>query len=218
MRLPAILIALSLMAPWSVRAATASDPQHMLFVAYRYIGAGIEPDSFSGSERRVWRAGSHHLRLEEALDPISGLRLLMIVNTDDLWMINQSNLTGRHVREPKQAFQVTLPVFPGVSEPLLKALQIGDGAAFFAARHPAPLGRVVVGGVPCRGYELRIGAMRVQQYIRLDKGTPFQYTLTTPQRDLSVRYEHYQPDLPVNRFLFMPPQGVKIESVAPQVP
>jgi hypothetical protein len=190
-------------------ASMAADPP-VTHIDYRFISKDLVPGSFEASTRRMWRAGDSFLRIEEQPDPAQGIHGVMISNAPHSWLWNRYGNTAHHIVDPGPTFNVIVPVFPWVTSPELKKLEMGREAAFFKKHTAKRASDAVLDGVPVTAALLTLDGYKVTMFTRKDTGKPMQFVLDDPKGTYTMRYETFEEGLPFDRKLFELPANVKV--------
>jgi len=214
-RLWAAVVALSLAtALLEARADNPSDgvrtfDGQMSYIEFRFVSPSITRDSVEGSTRKIWRSGARYMRLQEAPDPQRHLHELVIINEPDVWMLNLIDNVAKHIVDPGPTYNAHFPVFQNESK-RLTGLEFGREQEFFAASDAHPSPDEVIDGVNCSVQTLDLESSTVRLYLRRSTGLPFQVSIVNARHAYAVRYDRYEPRLPLEPALFMAPVGAKI--------
>ena len=190
-------------------AAIVADPP-VTRIDYRFISKDLVPGSFEASTRKMWRAGDSFLRLEEEPDPAQHIHGVIISNAPHSWLWNRYENTARHVVDPGPTFDVIVSVFPWVTSPELRKLQMGREVAFFEEHKAKRISDAVLDGVAVTVHLLNLDGYKVTLFARKDNGKPFQFVLDDPKEPYIMRYETFEEGLPFDRKLFELPANVRV--------
>ncbi len=210
-RLPALLLLLLLLPV----AALAAEPASMMRLQYRLVAFGIDPGSFDGAVRSVWRVGDSHLRYEEPLNPATGTRLLAVVAMPDAWFIDMAAKRGTYRKDPGPTFKVRFPAFPPQFGEDISKMELGYEREWFDERKAADAGERTVQEVECRLLSVEADGKKATLFLRKADGLPYQVVVETAERAIAVRYVRYERGLEVDKALFQPPAGVEIKAEEP---
>lgn len=191
--------------------AGAADEAKMIFVEYQLVAFGLAPDSFMAQPKKLWRVGDTHLRLEEGVNPDNNEQRLVIVAQPDIWVIELISKLGRHERDPGPTYKVRFPVFAGDPNDELTKLEMGSEAEYFREHGAKDMGERTIAGVTCKESAAEVAGRKLSLFTRKADGVPFQVVVTVGEKALAVRYLRFERGLAVDKSLFAPPAGVKIE-------
>lgn len=189
-----------------------ADTTRMIHITYRYQAADFEEDSFAGRPRHFWRSGTRYFRGEEPPDSAKKVHGLIITNEPDAWLINRMDSTGRHLVDPGPTFNTICPVFGELRRDGLSSLEFGKEITFFEHHGARQLADEMVDNVDCRVYELPRLYWILHLYVNKETGLPYRISRLGPDgSQLSIYYEKYQLNLPVEYELFKPLEGLQIQ-------
>jgi hypothetical protein len=191
--------------------AGAADDPKMVFIEYQLVAFGLAPDSFMAQPKKLWRVGDTYLRLEEGLNSETNEQRLVVVAQPDIWVIERVGKRGRHERDPGPTYKVRFPVFAGDPNDELTKLEMGSESEYFRDHGAKEVGERTIAGVTCIESATEVGGRKLSLFTRKASGVPFQVVVTVGEKALAVRYLRYEPGLVVDKALFAPPAGVKIE-------
>jgi hypothetical protein len=203
----------------SVRVAPAADrvcaPTSMIKVVTSLDVPGLPHSHFIRVPKTLYRFGDGLGRVEESLNPETGLHLLMVVAEPHVWMVDRATGRGKYQRDPGPTYFFRARMFgdPSIQSALINALEFGCETAWLAAagaartKHTHPtLGRV-------DRLEYREGDEAVSLYVR--SGRPVRVELhRSGDLQVGIDYLQYQSDLPLNRSLFERPAGIQFSGEA----
>ncbi len=197
--------------------AGAAESQ-MTKIVSRMIGPQIPPGSFAAKPKTLYLAGEKYARVEEQPDSEHGIHGLMITNEPDSWIINLADKTGRHIVDPGPTFVVHSPIFwipksKGQPDPdkEFKDLEFGKEVQFFHDHGARELETREVDGKNCKATSLKSGSQEVTLLLDSSTGKPYQIDIMKDGKlDFSVRYLSHETNLPFQRSLFEPPDGVRM--------
>jgi hypothetical protein len=199
--------------------AQGDDPSPtMTKMVMRETGPDIPRDSFAAKPKTFYRVGAKLGRVEESLNPDTGLQLHVIVKHPDVWMVNLADKTGRHVKDPDTngVFRLPIVTLPGATDlnDLRKGPEMGHEVEYFKANGGKESGREKLDGTDCIKQELSVGEARVELWTTAAKGVPLQVRVTHKGNVIRVlRYETYATGLKPDTSLFKLPTGIKIVGV-----
>lgn len=207
-----LALAASLLA--SPAASATCAPATLTKVAHRAVGPGIAPGSFAAQPVVLYRKGVTFMRSEEAPDPASKCHQLIVVASPDIWFVNRSDKTGRHMVDPGPIYEVHAPIVAGPGVPArFVELEFGCEAAFAKGR-AYEAGTRAVDGRPARIYAMTEGLHRLEILLSSDD-TPVEVAYYQGARViLTIRYDSFQTGLPDNPALFTRPDGIAYEAGA----
>ena len=164
--------------------------------------------------KTLYRADKTHLRLEGEPDPEQNTHRLIITNEPDTWMIDLESKTGRHVVDKGPEFVTALPIFWGLDgkpEREFELLEFGYELEYFGSGRAKELGTRVIDGKKCKALSLKTGEHEVVLFIHPKSGLPYRIDLMKFGRlSAAVRYLSYETNLPFNKRLFTPPDGIQM--------
>lgn len=213
-RLLAFLFALPLFCLASMGAVAADTPS-MIRLEYRLVAFGIDPGSFDGAARVLWRVGNTQLRYEEPLNPSTGTQLLVVVSMPDAWFIDAAAGRGNYRKDADASGKVKFPAFaPQFGDDIAK-MELGFEQQWFAERNAVDAGERTVQEVDCRLRTVEADGKKVTLFSRKADGLPYQVVVESPERAVAVRFLRYERGLAVDKSLFQPPATVEIQAEPP---
>lgn len=188
-------------------------PQTLLKVVTTIEAPDLPPDHFYRVPKILYRAGERQGRVEEALNPESGVHLLIVVNEPDLWMVNLADGKGQYLRDPGPTFYFRARLFgdAAVNSTFIRNLEIGCEVAWMleAGVKPEQTKHPTLGAV--NKLEFTEGSERLVLFER--RGKPLRVELFGANGwIMAMNYLSYEPNLKKNPKLFIKPVGVIFES------
>jgi hypothetical protein len=203
----ALLLTLSIDA-----AAEECAPARMIRMETVDAPITVEARKAPQMSRVIYRIGSNRMRVEEILNPATGLHLLFIIDTPDVWTIDLAKRSGEHGVDPDGASStVQAPLFdaPGLPEDLV-AVEVGCELAFIA--HPQTSHEPAGSGERTGLKHFRqSGSWRLTLLTRTGESAPMAAMLSKDGKVVAaIRYRSYAfvDAIPVG--LFAPPDGIAI--------
>ena len=205
---------LSMLIGTSATAGPPSDrvcaPTAMLRVVTAQDVPNVPATHFVRVPKTLYRYGDGLGRVEEALNPETGLHLLIVVAEPHVWMADRASGQGKYVKDPGPTYFFRARIFgdPTIQSAFINSLEFGcettwlagAGAVRTQVKHPAL-------GVADR-LEYREGHEAVYLYLRT--GRPVRLEVHRSGRlYVALDYLQYEPDLPLNRALFEQPAGIQ---------
>ncbi len=186
------------------------DAPGMIHAVYRYESSGMAPKSWGTGPREIWRSGLRYMRAEETPDRDQGIQILMVVDEPDAWIANLLSGKGQHQLDPGPTYRTRAPIFGEMREDGLKDLGFGVERAFFEHHGARRLTNAKVNGRTCEVFELPRLYWVLRLYIGKLGGLPVKVTRRGPDGlTQAVCYDIYEVGLPLDRVLFMPPEGIE---------
>ena len=190
-------------------------PTSMIKVVTSLDVPGTPQTHFVRVPKTLYRFGDDLGRVEESLNPETGLHLLIVVAEPHVWMVDRATGRGKYQRDPGPTYVFRARMFgdPSIRSGLITALEFGCEAAWLTAagatktQHTHPR----LGVVDRREY--REGHEAVSLLVR--SGRPVRAELhRSGQLHVAIDYLQYQSDLPLNRALFERPAGIDFSGEA----
>jgi hypothetical protein len=204
------LLGFVIVSVWFVATASSAEPT-MVKIVFRDASPGIDPNSFAGTPRTMYRVGDKLGRLEEAPNPATGAHLLFVVNHPDVWFVNLADKTGRHVKDPdpKGVFRVPVIAHPDLPE-LTKGLEIGREMEYMNENKAKKVGQEKLAGKECTRYVLDKGGASVSVWT--DGKVPVRVAVSREGKVLKVlQYDTYETGLQPANDLFTLPKGIAVK-------
>src|SRR6266404_674209 len=92
-------------------ASCQETPKTMTKISMRLIEPAQEYGSFAAQPKIIWRVGVKYARIAEAPDFENHVHSLTIINEPDVWMINLTDKSGKHIVDSGPTMEVHLPIF-----------------------------------------------------------------------------------------------------------
>lgn len=205
----AVFAALALTPVAALAADRVCAPSSMLKVVTAMDVPGAPNGHFGKVPKTVYRAGERYGRVEEALNPSSGLQLLVVVSEPDMWIADLASGRGNYHKDPGPTYYFRSRIFgdPAIQSRLINSLEFGceidwllqAGATATRGKHPE-LGEVD-GYTYTEGSEvLKLFAKsQVPQRLELHRNGALY---------AAIRYLEYMPGLDSKPALFSRPTGI----------
>lgn len=182
-------------------------PKQMLKVIVQADIPGLPPTHFARAPKTMYRYEQNLARVEEQADPVSGVRLLMIVHEPDIWVIDRAKNTGEHTVDPGPTYRVRMRIFPdSVKSQAIRDLEFGCEVQMMtkAGAKTRTEGDVTM-------YELADGKETALLKTDTASGKPLRVELYYgDKRMAALDYKQYAMTTPVDELLFSKPEGVQI--------
>jgi hypothetical protein len=178
-------------------------------VVFRLIPAS--PTSALGpiAPKTIYVAGDRYARIEEQADGVAPN--LIIVSEPDIWVIDGKKKNGSHMVNPGPDLTVHNPILGPEGPEELFDFEYGRELRFFENSKTTDLGFKEINGVGCDVQEVRSGDYRVVMNLMRSKKIPHSIDIFLNGRAvIRLEYISYEQDLPFDRFLFRPPNGISI--------
>ncbi len=186
----------------------------MTYLEYRQVFPKVDPDSFKGQPRKLWRVGKEKMRLEEPHNPATNLKGLAIISIPDIWMINRATRTGRHSKDTNP---IRIPIFPPMEgAPWVPKLEFGEEIAFFRDQIAETSLKENVGGRVMDRYRIRRDGVDLILFVDSEKQVPIRVMMRVGEKALGIHYTKYRSGLKPNDTLFQPPAKIKWQKSAPK--
>ena len=203
----------------SVTAMPAADrvcaPTSMIKVVTSMDVPGLPHSHFVRVPKTLYRFGDGLGRVEESLNPETGLHLLIVVAEPHVWMVDRATGRGKYQRDPGPTYFFQARIFgdPSIKSALINALEFGCETAWLTAAGAARSKHTHPTLGPVERLEYREGQDAVVLYVR--SGRPVRVELhRSGDLQVGIDYLQYQSDLPLDRSLFERPAGVKFSGEA----
>jgi hypothetical protein len=209
-----IIVALSALATQAAAATCA--PAGLVHIVTREITPGIDPVSFNAQPVSLFRQGARRSRLEEQPDEAHKSQALAVIDEPNIWMVNLTDRTGRHIVDPGPELAAHASVFadPKVSPRILE-LEFGCEAAFVAA-HAAKVDHTEnLEGVMLDVHRFMDGSEAVEILEKSGSADPLVARYYRGGKlAWVIRYDLYDTQAPADPAMFTAPAGIKFEDVA----
>lgn len=190
----------------------SESPATMQRIKLRYVAEDIEPDSFAAQPRVCYRAGNLFGRIEEAPDTKLGLHGLIIISCPDVWMVNLTDNSGKHIVDKSPPSTVHLPIISSGPKQY-KALEFGRELEFFRTNGAAPQPGPEVDKHKTTSY--KYGDDLVETELLIDeKEQPLRLIITTPNGKRTLEYLAYE-TVPFAPEKFEKPANVAFSEIDP---
>jgi len=200
-----------------LQAGETAIPNTMVKVVVAAEATDMPEDSFGTKPRTFYRAGDTYGRTEEADDPAMKLHGLIIISEPDSWMINLTDKTGKHFKDPGPTFVMHMPVFALPNLPkIFYSLEFGREFEFFEKVSKKKKYPKTVNGMKFDSYAVGTGGYMVVVYTEPNKEVPlFAFLFKGNDVILTIRYMEYKSGLSFDPALFKVPGGIKITEQTP---
>jgi hypothetical protein len=165
--------------------------------------------------KTLYRFGDGFGRVEESLNPETGLHLLIVVAEPHVWMVDRATGRGKYQKDPGPTYIFRARMFgdPSIQSALINALEFGCETAWLTAAGATKTQHTHPTLGPVERLEYREGQESVSLYVR--SGRPVRAELhRSGDLQVGIDYAHYQVDLPLNRSLFERPAGIRFSGEA----
>ena len=201
-----------------VTAAVWSQEPPVTKIVVRASGPRIPADSFAAKPVTFYLAGELYGRVEEEVDREHGVHPLFINSAPDTWIVNLANKTAQHVVDHQPPFSFHAPILfvPKAKDrpeanAEFKELNFGTEVQFFREQSARDLGQRKVDGKECNAFSLTKGSIEVTLFVDSVTNQPSQLDIIRDGKlDRSYRYLEYKTNLPFQKSLFEPPDGVRV--------
>jgi outer membrane lipoprotein-sorting protein len=199
-------------------AAVWSQEPPVTKIVVRAGGPKIPAESYMAKPKTFYLAGDKYARIEQELDPERGVRPLIITNEPNMWIVNLMTKTAQHIVDHESPFEFHAPIVyqrktkqQPESNPEFKGLNFGNEIQFFREQNPRDLGQRQLDGKNFNVLALKKGSIEVSLFVDPATGQPYQLDVVKEGKpSISFRYLEYKTNLPFQKSLFEPPDGVKI--------
>ncbi|HEX2832534.1 MAG TPA: hypothetical protein VHW00_05945 [Thermoanaerobaculia bacterium] len=178
-------------------------PKHTLRIVMRYDGPDVPKDHFIRQPKTLYRSGETLGRMEEEANRETGIRLLVVVNGADLWMVNLMTNTGEHAIDPDPTPAFRAPIIGDMKSDYWNNFEFGcevpfmesagatktkiDGGTLYEHTHDGATARLTVS----------------------ERGLPKHVSVTKGDTEFSFVYDAYEQIVEPNPTLFAKPAGVR---------
>lgn len=192
----------------AAQAAVADCKPHRLL---KIVTAAELPDvpagDFRSQPRTMYRLGDRYARLEEPLNTADNVHLLIVVNEPDVWMVNRTDMTGRHIVDPGPTFEFHAPVLDAVESEFWRQLELGCEEPFMKAvgalKEELPTGTV----------KYTHSAEGTTVTLTLDRGIPTRVDIAAPKLTYGIRYLVFEMLADTSTERFQRPEPVRYSRV-----
>lgn len=194
------------------------DEPMMTKVVVSASGPKIPRDSFATKPKTLYLAGVKYGRVEEEADLEHGMHVRFVVDEPDTWIVNLVTKSAQHIVDKGPTFEFHAPIIgspetkghPATGQEF-KGLNFGNEVQYFREQKARDLGEKNVGEKKCKAFGLKTGAYEVTLFLDPATGQPYQLDVVKNNKpEISFRYLEYQTNLPFQKSLFEPPDGVNI--------
>ena len=210
----ALILALSLLGTQAAAATCA--PAGLVHIVTREVTPGIDPKSFNAKPVSLFRQGARRSRLEEQPDEANRSQALAVIDEPNIWMVNLTDRTGRHIIDPGPELAAHASVFadPKVSPRILE-LEFGCEADFVAA-HAAKVDRTeALEGAAVDVHRFVDGTEAVEILEKHGSAEPTEARYYRGGKlAWAIRYDLYDTQAPADPAMFAAPAGIKFEDIA----
>lgn len=204
---------LGVFSPFLIVSAPCQEmPKTMVKLSMRLIEPEPEAGSFAAQPRVLWRADTKYARIAEAPDLENHIHGLTILNEPDIWMINLSDKSGKHIVDRGPSLDVHLPIFPAPAgvKMKLRELEFGKELEFFAINGATVSVGEVLKGKPAERHELTMSGRKLILWTDTASKKPVRISMTFSGQTQTVEYVSYEDGLPFDPSLFQPPAGLTL--------
>jgi hypothetical protein len=192
--------------------AVVCAPKTLVHVVVADVTPDVPRTSFAARPKEFYRIGSDRLRIEEASDPANGIHGLIVVSEPNIWMVNLSDRTGKHIVDPGPTYFAKAPVFGTPLPGKLAGLEFGCEPAFIADFAPNPVRHEQVADARYDVYAVADGTSSVELLTLPRTRTPSMARyFRNGKLQVALRYDLYATDLAKDPQLFVRPPGITYE-------
>ncbi|GMU65849.1 MAG: hypothetical protein AMXMBFR36_21230 [Acidobacteriota bacterium] len=179
-------------------------PEPVLKIVTAAIYPDVPADDFASKPKTLYRRGERFGRLEEQLNPETGLHLLFVVNEPDVWMVNKTTAAGEHIVDPGPVFRFVAPVLGDVESEHWKQFELGCEVAFM---EEVGAKRVLLAPNGPVQYRHSHEGVSVELYVTT-AGVPIRVEASVRDRKLTIEYLSFEYLDAVPPETFTKPEGV----------
>jgi hypothetical protein len=184
----------------------------MTKMVFRTVMPGLPADNPDTKPKTLYRLDNRYGRIEQPLDPVTGVQALVIVASPDGWFVDRAKGTGTHFLDhgPTYDFHALIAPHKGLPKEF-HALEFGRELDFVEAHGAKVTTEHSAKGAPADIHEADFKG--VQVYVSTDAGTRKVRSVVVARGKTiveSLHYDEYETDLPPDLSLFAPPAGVRI--------
>ncbi len=191
-------------------------PATMTKMVVRLEGPGIRPRSHPALPRKIYRAGAHYARMEDAPDARQHVEKITIICEPDAYSVNLIDKTGTHVVDQGGPNDMHLPVIlpfdPKHKLPKLDHLEFGDEFDFFQDAGATKSAGPVINGKPTDAYKIQTAEGTATLILRGGTHIPMRLSWQTPEGTYTYEYITYE-DMPFDARLFQKPEGIRYKEI-----
>ncbi len=186
-------------------------PVRTLRIVTTVDDAQMEPGHFARRPKVMYRLGEKYGRIEEELNPASGLHLLIVINEPDMWMVNLADKTGQHAVDEGPTFIFRAPIIGDLSSEYWNKFEFGCEVPFMQAvkaskREDARSGTTT--------YEHQAEGVTVA-LVTSKTGIPQRVTITNADGTYAFVYQSFEQLDNADTRLFDRPAGIKFTEAVP---
>ena len=201
-----------------VGATSFADEPLMTKVVISASGPKIPAESFIAKPKTMYLAGDKYSRVEQELDRESGVQARFITNEPDIWIVNLVTKTAQHIVDHEPPFEFHAPIVyrsktkqNAETNVEFKGLNFGNEIQFFREQKARDAGQRKLDGKNFNVLVLKKGAIEVSLFVDPATDRPYQLDVVKDGKlSISFRYLEYKTNLPFQKSMFEPPDGVKI--------
>ena len=187
-----------------------ADDKGMIHIVFRHIDKSIPEGHFANLPKEIWRVDHKYTRSEEAPDSAQGIHGLIIISKPDTWMINRFTNSGYHLIDQGPTYNSFVPAFYGINVKI-DTLEIGYEKKFFLDHGATQDTNLIIDSTLCEIYQLTFDSEHLTLFLSKSTGNPLLMTLLNDSLDVTLRYDLYEINLPMDSSLFQLPEGVDIQ-------
>jgi hypothetical protein len=209
------ILALVLGAVAAPACAAVCAPERMVRIITHDATPRDPGPAASTKSQTFYRLGSRYARLEQTSDAAPTPQTLVVIAEPDIWFVNLSDKTGRHVVDPGPTFDVHVALLSGRDlPPAFLELELGCEGEFVQAHAPGSAGRAKIGGRDVELHRVISGDHVIE--IAMVAGRPVQVSyLRAGKLVAATAYDRYETGLAPDLSLFAPPAGIAFEEGRP---
>lgn len=183
-------------------------PKKIMRIVTRFDAPGVPADGFGRRPKTLYRLGETYGRMEEELNPETGLHLLIVVNGADIWMLNRADGSGQHAVDPGPTIGFRAPVAGTLISPYWDNFELGCEVPFMEAVKASKTAGESEGSTLYR-HE----AEGVTATLLVDRrGVPQRVTVTTEDGTSSFVYDAWEQLDSDDPAMFARPEGTFTEA------
>lgn len=191
-------------------------PATMTKMEVRLMSPGIKPRSHAALPRRIYRAGTHYARMEDAPDAKQRLEKITIIAEPDAYSVNLIDKTGTHAidvgGQNDLHLPIVLPFDPKHRLTTLDRLEFGDEFDFFQDAGASKGAGPIINGKPTDAYRLNTAEGTATLVVKSGTQVPIKLSWQMPDGTYTYEYIIYE-DVPFDASLFARPAGIKFKEM-----
>lgn len=185
-------------------AIAVCSPNKTLKVVTRIDAPEFPADHFARRPKTLYRLGEKYGRIEEELNPLTGLHLLIVVNEPDMWMVNRADKTGQHAVDPGPTYRFRAPALGAVKSDHWNSFEVGCEVPFMENVKGV---RKTTDDTGTVRYEYEAEGVKASLLVGKNR-IPQQLTVTTADDRYTVLYDVYEQSADADTTLFQKPEGI----------